>query len=182
MDPRIGRTKQHVLKCAQELLVESGADGVTFTAVSQRARVSRNTLYRHWTTREQLLVDVALQNYLGEDSARAPSASLEDFLKAVRANLQSPGTAAALINLMARAEYDPTSKHVLRQVAETRQRDLAASAGELTDLEFARIVGPVFFQALVARRPVDDAFIADLAAAATRDSSLSDLQQSQSLK
>ena len=173
MDPRVDRTKQHVLACAQELLAEAGAESVTFTTVANAARVSRNTLYRHWATREDLLVDVALRHYQAEKTARStgepPAGTLEDFLRSMRDNLTSPGTAAMLTNLMARAEHDPVSERVLRQVAELRHQTLATMAGPVSDARFARIVGPIFFQALIARRPVDDAFLAEILAWAQDD-------------
>lgn len=80
----------------------------------------------------------------------------------MRDNLRSPGTAALLTNLMARAEHDPFSERVLRQMADLRQRTSSTVTGPLSDAQFACIVGPLLFQGLVARRLVDDAFIAEL--------------------
>lgn len=167
MDPRVDRTRQHVLACARELLLAEGAAAVTFSAVGRRARVSRNTLYRHWATSEQLLVDVTLQYYLDEPGAeaggpQAPAPSVAAFLYAVRDSLRTPGTLAVLGALVAQAERDATSAEVLRQVAQLRQRALSAATGPLTDAQFAALVGPVFYQALIARRPLDDAFLDEL--------------------
>ncbi|MEV0848204.1 helix-turn-helix domain-containing protein [Streptomyces sp. NPDC049954] len=166
MDPRMDRTRRHVLACARELLADRGAAGVTFTTVARTARVSRNTLYRHWSTREQLLVDVTLMQYEEETRSRAPRGP-EEFLHTVRDSLGSAGGAAALASLIARAGHDQVSADVLRQVAGLRQSILAEAVGPVSDAEFASLVGPLFYQALIARRPVDDAFLADLAHAFT---------------
>lgn len=166
MDPRTERTRHHVLACAQELLMEGGVQAVTYSAVARRARVSRNTLYRHWPTLEQLLVDVALRHYR-PTGARQPApagADLTGFLHAMRDNLRAPGTAAVLTALIAHAVHDATSEEVLQRIAELRRQDLGTVTGPLTDAAFARIVGPLFFQALVARRPLDDGFLDELIA------------------
>ncbi|MCA1218654.1 TetR/AcrR family transcriptional regulator [Streptomyces sp. 8L] len=181
MDPRMDRTRRHVLDCARELLIESGAEHVTFSGVARRARVSRNTLYRHWPTREQLLVDVILRHYrreglteegLIEDgptedgrSEVAAPVSLGHFLYSLRDSLESPGARSTLTALIAQAEHDAVSEGVLRRVADLRQRGLGTLAGPLSDAAFARIVGPLFFQAVIARRPLDDTFMAEILAA-----------------
>ncbi|WP_019926236.1 TetR/AcrR family transcriptional regulator [Nocardia sp. BMG111209] len=163
--PRADRTQEHVLACAQEILVTEGPEAVTYTAVARRSRVSRNTLYRHWPSRDQLLTDAALRYYrLQEAPAAGESANLLEFLHALRDNLATPGTAAALTALAAHAEHDPTAGEVLRRIAELGRDRLTEIVGPLSDAAFARIVGPLYFQALMVRRPVDDAFLADLAA------------------
>ncbi|GAA1914196.1 TetR/AcrR family transcriptional regulator [Streptantibioticus ferralitis] len=171
MDPRIDRTRRHVLAAARRILLERGADAVTFSAVAREAHVTRNTLYRHWATPEQLLVDLTLRYYLedqqehGGAGPHEPATSVGDFLHAVRDNLRAPGTIEALTALAAQAERSPGSEQALRQVAELRQKALSTATGPLSDAAFARIVGPLFYQALIARRPVDDAFLAELIAA-----------------
>jgi AcrR family transcriptional regulator len=169
VDPRIDRTRQHVLACALEILLAKGADAVTYSEVGRVARVSRNTLYRHWPTREQLLVDLTLSHYAtqeGTASAAAEVDSVADFLKSVRENLDEPGSIQALSLLVSRADRDPDIAQALRHVAQLRQETLSKVTGPLTDAAFALIVGPLLFQALIARRPVTDEFLDELAAAA----------------
>jgi AcrR family transcriptional regulator len=147
-----------------------GADAVTYSEVGRVARVSRNTLYRHWPTREQLLVDLTLSYYTtqqGTASATAEVDSVSGFLKAVRENLDEPGSIPALGLLVSRADRDPDIAQALRHVAQLRQETLSKVTGPLTDAAFALIVGPLLFQALIARRPVTDEFLDELAAAAT---------------
>ncbi|MEU1624914.1 TetR/AcrR family transcriptional regulator [Streptomyces sp. NPDC020096] len=168
VDPRIERTRQHVLAAAREILLDQGADAVTFSAVARRARVTRNTLYRHWATPEQLLVDLTLRYYLDEQRERGgrgpyePATSVSNFLHALRDNLRAPGTTEVLTALIARAERDAASEQVLRQVADVRQKALSAVTGPLSDADLAQIVGPLFYQALIARRPIDDDFLNEL--------------------
>ncbi|WP_194291054.1 TetR/AcrR family transcriptional regulator [Nocardia aurantia] len=164
-EPRADRTLEHVLACAQAILVTEGPEAVTFAAVARRSRVSRNTLYRHWPSRDQLLTDAALRYYRVREAppGTAPGTVLE-FLHALRDSLAVPGTAAAFTSLAAHADHDPVAGEVLRRITDLRRDRLAEITGPLSDAAFARIVGPLYFQALVARRPVDDSLLADLAA------------------
>ena len=168
MDPRMDRTRQHVLACAREILLARGADAVTYSEVGRVARVSRNTLYRHWPTREKLLADLTLSYYAGQEgdgSAATGAGSVADFLESVRENLDEPGSVKTLSLLISRADHDPAIAQALRHVAQLRQETLSKVTGPLTDAEFALIIGPLLFQAVIARRPVTDEFLAELAAA-----------------
>lgn len=58
VDPRIARSRAKLLAAATDLLVESGPRGVTVDAVAERSGVAKSTLYRHWSSRDELLVAV----------------------------------------------------------------------------------------------------------------------------
>jgi AcrR family transcriptional regulator len=168
MDPRIDRTRQHVLGGGSGSPLAHGEEAVTYSAVGRVARVSRNTLYRHWPTREKLLADLTLSYYAdqeGDGSAATGAGSVADFLKSVRENLDEPGSIKALSLLISRADHDPAIAQALQHVAQLRQETLSKVTGPLTDAEFALIIGPLLFQAVIARRPVTDEFLDELAAA-----------------
>ena len=57
-DPRVARSRAKMLAAATDLLVESGLKGVTADAVSDRSGVAKSTLYRHWPSVNDLLIDV----------------------------------------------------------------------------------------------------------------------------
>jgi AcrR family transcriptional regulator len=71
LDPRIARSRAKVLSAATDILVESGARAVTVDAVAERSGVAKSTLYRHWSSRPELLADVLRTN--------APSISVPDL-------------------------------------------------------------------------------------------------------
>jgi crotonobetainyl-CoA:carnitine CoA-transferase CaiB-like acyl-CoA transferase len=56
MDPRIERTQAAVRRAATDLLVEGGPAAVTVDAVVARSGVAKSTIYRHWKTRDDLLI------------------------------------------------------------------------------------------------------------------------------
>lgn len=61
-DPRVVRSRARLLGAATALLVEGGPRGVTVDAVAERSGVAKSTLYRHWSSREELLVEVLRSN------------------------------------------------------------------------------------------------------------------------
>ena len=99
-DPRIQRTKNHVLAAAGRLLTENGARRLTYTRVAAEASVSRRTLYVYWPTIEYLIAEVFSQRELAETPGAEDSTSrqrMTRFLESVRAGLQDPIENAALI-------------------------------------------------------------------------------------
>lgn len=58
MDARIERTRTAVMEAATELLLEGGPDAITMDGVVARSGVAKSTLYRHWPTRDALVIDV----------------------------------------------------------------------------------------------------------------------------
>jgi len=57
-DQRVARSRAAVLDAGVELLVECGPQAVTVDAIVQRSGVAKTTIYRHWGSREDLVVDV----------------------------------------------------------------------------------------------------------------------------
>src|SRR3984957_19430878 len=57
VDSRIERSRHSVLTAALELLSESGVGGFSVDEVARRSGVAKTTIYRHWPTREALVVD-----------------------------------------------------------------------------------------------------------------------------
>ena len=57
-DPRVVRSRAAVLEAGIELLVEGGPNAITVDAVSQRSGVAKTTIYRQWTSRDDLAADV----------------------------------------------------------------------------------------------------------------------------
>jgi len=60
--PRAARSRERLLRAATDLLVDLGPRGVTVDAVSEESGVAKSTLYRHWASRDELLVDVVRSN------------------------------------------------------------------------------------------------------------------------
>jgi AcrR family transcriptional regulator len=82
LDPRIARSRQRLLAAATDLLVEAGPRAVTVDAVSERSGVAKSTLYRHWDSRQALLVDVMRSN-MPQPVEPDPSLGFEAALRAL---------------------------------------------------------------------------------------------------
>ena len=66
-DPRITRTKQHVLGVLRVLLEKDGEE-ITLSSLAAEARVSRRTIYTHWGT-----IETAVAEALFGETERAES-------------------------------------------------------------------------------------------------------------
>lgn len=162
MDPRVERTREHVLKWTRNLMQSQGPEGVTFSNVAKAARVARQTLYHHWDSREQLIAEMLVVNsghvYPLKIEA-TPAAHLDTFLRTFLDLANSPGIAGAAAQLITQATTDPESAATLKALQQERMQTLRIGWGPLSGDEYALIVGPVYFQLMVMRNPVTDDFI-----------------------
>src|SRR5579862_7865572 len=56
-DQRVRRSKETVLRTTFELLTETGLDGISIDEIARRSGVAKTTIYRHWATRSDLVID-----------------------------------------------------------------------------------------------------------------------------
>lgn len=167
-NPRARRTHDHVLCVARQILNEAGPRALSFSNLGDRASVTRQTLYRHWPTRELLLAEIVTTGpdvgypTPGEDARAVTTA----FLTSLRDGLTDPPSVASLLAVAAEAGRDPTAANALATISDDRRAALNALLGpagvEVDENEFARLVGPVVYRLLHARKPVPEALIADI--------------------
>ena len=102
-DPRIARTRERVLRSATDLLVEGGPWAVTVDAVVTRSGVAKSTIYRHWESRDELLVEI-LASCAPEIGTPAPELSaveaLREVVRSVAAVLRDPDRGRAVPMLL----------------------------------------------------------------------------------
>ena len=67
--PRRAAARQAIVDATLALLAERGFQGTTIEAIATRAGVGRNTIYRRWSTKEELLAD-ALRELTAELDVR----------------------------------------------------------------------------------------------------------------
>lgn len=58
VDPRVARSRATVLEAARRLLVDGGPAALTVDGVVTASGVAKTTVYRHWPSQRELLVDV----------------------------------------------------------------------------------------------------------------------------
>lgn len=171
VDPRVLRTKDRVLCVAREILVDNGADALTYTALARNSGVTRATLYKHWSTRQALLAEVILTGpkVAYPSPGPDPYTAICAFLISLRDGLSDPPTAASLLSVIAHAGHDRASATALAEILDDRRAALNALLEE-TDLQvtaedYVLLTGPVIVQLLLARKRVSQKFVARIVAA-----------------
>ena len=171
VSPRLGRPRDPsrdavLLEAALELLGEGGYASLTMEAVAARAGVGKATLYRRWSSKEQLVVDALAT--LTEPPERVEHAGVRDqlvgLLEAVR---RKAGSRAGQIfpRLIGDAADNPELMRRYReQVLEPRRRRFVAALEQGVeqglvrpdvDLEHATdlLVGPMAYRNLIRNDP-----------------------------
>lgn len=82
VDPRVIRTHDDVLETAIQVLIDEGWEAVTHQHIAQVAGYSKATLYKHWPSRTDLIVDAFSR--FADMSHHTPSGDLRsDLLREV---------------------------------------------------------------------------------------------------
>jgi AcrR family transcriptional regulator len=93
--PRSEAADKAILKAALKLFIRRGFDGVTLEEIAATARVARTTVYRRWSSKEDLIAQaIAMERGAPERDVAAesaPSGALRDHLiDTVAATLTAP--------------------------------------------------------------------------------------------
>ncbi|WP_405442520.1 TetR/AcrR family transcriptional regulator [Streptomyces niveus] len=170
---RSERARQAVLEAADGLLVEKGFAGVTIEGIASSAGVAKQTIYRWWSTKTDILLDAFLQD--ATEALTPPdhgdlAADLGAHLHQLALFLTRSDAGTVFTALLGHAQHDAAFATVLRAryLDEQRRRDRlpldnAVRRGELppdldTVAEVDQLVGPIYHRVLVTGDPVDRAF------------------------
>src|SRR3954462_7418392 len=112
LDPRIARTRAVVLDAATHILAEEGHEGFTVDAVVARSGVAKTTIYRHWPTKIDLLIDAVKcfhEDMPTPDTGTflAAPVALLTHLPHAPADLAGAAWSRSMPGLIQRAEHDP---------------------------------------------------------------------------
>jgi AcrR family transcriptional regulator len=172
VDGRVRRSRDRVLTTAFELLSESGVGGFTVDEVARRSGVAKTTIYRHWPSREALVLDAASRISAEQDVP--DTGSLAGDVTAILTNIgYLLGTArwsSVVPSLVDVAERDPEFARIhgkiqrghaapLREVIER-----AAVRGEISATAdpsrmISALMGPLYYRRWFSREPIDDEFV-----------------------
>lgn len=156
-DPRVARSRAAIVEATIELLVEGGLTDLSVDGIADRAGVSKATIYRHWDTRQQVVMDAL--NALKRDEVVPDTGDLRrDLVTMVAAaadHLSSSG-ASVYCMLSGAAEHDDELAEMRRTFSAARRAGMLAlvaraiERGDLPDdldveLFIARVVGPLFY-------------------------------------
>jgi AcrR family transcriptional regulator len=172
VDGRVRRSRDRVLTTTFELLSESGVGGFSVDEVARRSGVAKTTIYRHWPTREALVIDACSR--ISDEQEVPDTGSLEGDVTAILTNIgHLLGTArwsSVLPSIVDIAERDPEFADIhskiqhghaapLREVLERAadRGELATAADRSTMI--ASLLGPLFYRRWFSREAIDDQFI-----------------------
>ena len=176
-DPRVARTRDAVRDAVRSLVQRSGFEAVSHQQVAEEAGLGRATVYRHWPSRTDLL----LEALAGVEEAPRPwesrgdlAADLTEGLERLRRALASP-LVPELVALIGRAEWDLELRDTKLELLATgtaglrRSLEAGLERGELpadldVDATIARLAGPLLYRRVLAHAPIDDAFVATIVA------------------
>jgi len=169
-DERIEKSKMAVLSATYELLTQSGLSGVSVDEVSRRSGVAKTTIYRHWPSRESLLVDACAQL---SSRPQAPDTGtvrgdLEQLASQVAVRLRQPW-ATVMPSIIDAAERDKelaalqASIHSQMREAFVTVIKRGQARGEISKSQdcrelIATILGPIMYRRFFSREPLDEAF------------------------
>jgi AcrR family transcriptional regulator len=175
--PRSESARQAILAATAELIEQDGYGHVTMEAISRRAGVSKQTIYRWWPTKAAIILEAL--NEAATAIAPVPDTGSLDtdlrlFLRRTVAGAAGANT-RLLAALMAEAQRDDAfaesfrtgflalRRQVLREVLER-----ARSRGELAtsaDLDFLveLVFGTLWYRILVRHQPLNRRFADQLA-------------------
>jgi len=137
----VERSRHAILIAAFELLEEGGVSGFSVDEVARRSRVAKTTIYRHWPTREALVIDACSR--ITAEQEIPDTGSLRGDLEAILPNiahlLQTANWSSVLPSIVDTAERDPDFAEVHSQIQRGHAAPLravlerAADRGELPE-------------------------------------------------
>ena len=160
--PRSERAREAVLHAVDDLLVEVGYAAVTMKGIAERAGVSRQTVYRWWSTKAQILFEASATD-AEQELAIAPTGNPRDdltaYLQALITFLADSHAGAAYRALIGEAQHDPEVAELLatKDILGDSARTVLSRATPDRDPEdaAAHLIGPVFFALMTGRDPRD---------------------------
>ncbi len=175
VDDRVRRSKASVLKVTAELLTETGLGGVSVDEVARRSGVAKTTIYRHWPTRSDLLIEACSR--LGTEQEVPDTGSLEGDISALLTNLAelllTARWASVVPSVIDAAERDAEVATIHGQIQRGHARpfqeviarakrngEISASVDSATMV--AALIGPLFYRRWFSRESLDSSFVKDL--------------------
>lgn len=147
--PRSEAARTKVVSAAQDLIAEVGVEGFTVDAVAARSGVAKTTIYRHFSSGDELLIhaiDCTVEAFATPNtgSVRADLIAIYEQVVPVMAD---PSMFAMMMGVMAKAAADPEFARLKDELEHARTMpvltvlELAQARGEVrSDLDVARLV------------------------------------------
>ena len=132
--PRSETTHEAILEAAVELLENESYQAVSINRIADRAGVSKQTIYRWWDAKADLVLEAYTRRVFKRATPPDPSADafaeLRVLLEAFFETLQEPRVSRGLRSLIAEAQFDPTFRAKFHAAFVVTRRNLMRQAIE----------------------------------------------------
>ena len=161
--PRSEASHQAIIRATLELLLEVGYRSLTMEAVRDRAGVGKATIYRRWSSKQELVRDAIV--YMHDDFVAPDTGSLrgdyQGMAARVIASAERAGAATFMPRLLGDAANDPELHAIFYEhLVEPRRHQMrgvlerAVARGEIRDgldLEVVmdHLAGPIVYRLLI---------------------------------
>jgi AcrR family transcriptional regulator len=177
---RHGRSEQAriaVLEAADDLLAENGFAALTIEGIAVRAGVAKQTIYRWWPSKTDILFDafvVDADEHFSDPDHGELGKDLIDHLGQLASLLTRADSGAVFRALAGQAQHDPgvAARFQSEVVERQRERDRAPFVHARQRREVPRgfdieavideLTGPIYYRVLMTGQPVSKKFITDL--------------------
>lgn len=127
---RVQRSRARIVQAAIDLIVEHGAGALTVDAIAERSGVAKSTLYRHWSSVDDLMLDVfraAIPRTVELDPCTTFDDALRQQVASVAETLGDPQWIRILPELL-------SLRHQYPEIGELAERDRAAKQAGLAEV------------------------------------------------
>jgi AcrR family transcriptional regulator len=168
-----------VLHAADDLLVERGFGGVTVEGIAARAGVAKQTIYRWWPSKVDILLDTLIDDARRHLKIPDKASAVETtrlYLRSLARFVTKEPAGKVLLALIGEAQHDPEMARVFHQRyldpqrhSEREMLKRGVASGELLrdidiDATLDALCGPILYRALTGAsipRKFIDTLIAD---------------------
>lgn len=166
--------REAILRAADDLLVEKGFSGVTIEGIAKAAGVAKQTVYRWWGSKTEVLMDAFLEDAaaaLEPPNTGRLDSDLRAHLRDTAHFLTTDDAGVVYRALIGQAQHDSRLAQTFRSryLDDQRTRDQkpflrAIERNELppeTDVAALAewLVGPIHHRVIVTGEPIDDTFL-----------------------
>jgi AcrR family transcriptional regulator len=177
--PRSEPARRAVLEAVDDMLVDVGYAAMTMKGIAERAGVGRQTVYRWWSAKAEILLEACVEDIHEEVTTPPqadPAADLLAYLEALTEFLTVSPAGLAYRALIGEAQHDPAVRDLVNRAdlltasaRDVLERVRAAAPGmPAASLCTAQLTGPVVSQILTAPAPLAAALLRDHVAALLR--------------
>jgi AcrR family transcriptional regulator len=179
--PRSEPARRAVLDAALRLVRRDGYQAVTIKAIAAEAGVGRQTIYRWWNSKAEVLLEAIIELARPIAQPEPTDDPVHDLRRTLRGSFRlSPVAGPIISGLMADATNDPAfldrlqrellarRRALVRETLERAQRDGLVGAGASLDLVTDMIWGTMWYRVLSRHAPVDEALADEVTEAVLR--------------